>query len=968
MLTAPDDAYITAFSILILQTDVFNKSNKRKMTKPDYVKNTSIAGVSEDVLDCFYDNIAYTPFIRVEDDDSIKQTKSKRKKKAAKAAKAAKVVKAAVAVDPAERKPLKEPVDPYLLILDDKLDLLRPPIREVMNLEDPYSYLGSVSHLSRETLKMMKAGIIQIVSARSRPDAFLSPSGIENPDEAQAGIVELPVDKVGLLWRKDPKKKTARSPWQEWGAILTGAGLYFFKDSKRIKEWLYQYENHLKHGGSDTPCLFKPPVPQFNPDYMIPTEHGVALQDSNYKRHKNAFSFFRPNNPEEIFLADNEQEMNDWLAKLNQQAAFKTAGVRPRGLVGGNYDGQRQRALRRLASDNSGAATQTIQTSSGEVTIQRGRIDNDLAQQISLARQDAMRQKIEQGEDELAKIIKKIDTQLRDCRHLLIMAPIQQKTREHLLLAAGRMAANLKVIRIQMWRKKCHRDILALDLVEEKKEMERRQARLDPSGIKTDSIASLSSMSTARAHSQQHSSDRVTSAASLVAGSSPARAGSSPVPRPDTKSSLTSMLDSNEDDVFRTPPENSPVIGALEDGEWEPLKIKPHRLSLMSFRSPRPQQEFTDALEAPQSPAFSEYKTPTLDDEEARRKRQGSISSPIKVDAKEASLTDASQPRPGTPTDAELSDAFDNIMPGSPDTRKPRRPMQRTLRESSNPHSHRDTGSGHHRHRGSLRSKGDSTTSANLEDAPADAKPAVQVMVPTGSADAVLLAREIVKTSGDGEPQLKREKGSFTVHGKKASVITFDADWTNITPEERLRMRKAHSSTTTPSVEVYTPSRPGSYLSSPALPSSARRPSTFSIPKTDEEFAVVDEEDDKLVANGVAAVDQQQQSSSSGVTSKIRSSPISSSSPAGQQKGRQRSVSSRSSVATSIKLMTVQNDNQHSKGHDSAEVMDNIQHEDTTAASNSPRAANGTTEIVQNGVAAHETKPDQGPETVHASA
>jgi hypothetical protein len=40
---------------------------------------------------------------------------------------------------------------------------------------------------------------------------------------------------------------------------------------------------------------------------------------------------------------------------------------------------------------------------------------------------------------------------------------------------------------------------------------------------------------------------------------------------------------------------------------------------------------------------------------------------------------------------------------------------------------------------------------------------------------------------------LTRSTGSFTVHGKKASVITFGSEWQKVSPEERLTMRKAHA-------------------------------------------------------------------------------------------------------------------------------------------------------------------------------
>jgi len=68
----------------MLHTDAFNKSNKRKMTKADYIKNTRLPGVAPEVLDvrrsdyarqffadlllqCFYDNIVFAPFIFMDD-------------------------------------------------------------------------------------------------------------------------------------------------------------------------------------------------------------------------------------------------------------------------------------------------------------------------------------------------------------------------------------------------------------------------------------------------------------------------------------------------------------------------------------------------------------------------------------------------------------------------------------------------------------------------------------------------------------------------------------------------------------------------------------------------------------------------------------------------------------------------------------------------------------------------------------
>ena len=745
------------------------------MTKQDYIKNSAIDNVCEDVLECFYDNIVYTQFIRVEDDDEMKTVGSKRSKRTAKSIRN-------VVPEPV-RKSSKEPLDPYALMFENKLDTLRPPIKDVMNLDDPFSYRGTAASLDKSLLKASKIGILQIESARSRPDAFMSPSGIDNPEEASAGIVELPVEKVGVLWRKDPKKKTARSPWQEWGAILCSAGLYFFKNAGWVKSLIHQYEHHLRHGHHSSPVKFKPVIPEFKWNYMLPTDHGVALQDANYKRHKNAFVFFRPSGSEEVFLADNEAEMNDWLAKLNYQAAFKSAGVRQRGITGSTYDGQRQRALRRLDSTTSGGSVQTIQTATGEVTIQSGKIDPQLAQEISIARQEIIRAKIAEGEEKLADVIKQIDSQLRDTRHLLILAPIQPKTREQLVHAAGRMAAKLKWMRIELWRMKCHRDILAMDLEEERKEQQRRQARIDKViGKAPPSIASESSASTAKPLA--NGIERLNSTAS--SGPSPPRNHPSPVlnNRPETVMSNRFSVLTDADDIFSTPAA-SPRFAPEVELSSEPLTIKPppaNRTSILSSnRSPllAPHNGVEEPLE---SPTFSEYRTPILDDEAAERRREAI--------GLASNSTDGTSPqpvsvRPDTASDSDRD--LDAVPPahapdltGSPtgsSRGKVRRSLHRTLREGGGSlhghgHQQRDSGSSHRRgSRQSYKARRDSTSSAAVEDGDRDG------------------------TNNDGEGLLRREKGSFTLHGKKASVITFGAEWDNMSAEERLKVRKqAHSS------------------------------------------------------------------------------------------------------------------------------------------------------------------------------
>ncbi|CAG8956071.1 hypothetical protein HYFRA_00011854 [Hymenoscyphus fraxineus] len=728
---SPDQAYFIAFSLLILHTDVFNKNNKHKMQKPDYLKNIKGEGIFDEILECFYDNISYTPFIHVEDDldingERIIQHKTKKKKKFARAT-----------ADPAKR-PSKEPVDPYTLIIDSKLDSLRPNLKDVMHLEEHYNYLGTATSLNLQDLQktFFRTGVLQIVSARSRPDAFMSDKTVTNPEEAHPGIVDIKITKVGLLWRKDAKKKKTRSPWQEWGAILTGAQLYFFRNTNWIKNLMQQHESHNKQGHDGIPVIFKPPLEQFKPDALMSTDDAVALLDYDYKKHKNAFIFVRHGGFEETFLAENEDDMNDWLAKLNYAAAFRTSGVRMRGVVGGNYDGQRARGIRRLDAPND--SSKSVQTPTGEVTIVSGKIDNKMAQDILSARREIMQQKISESEEKLETAQKQLDAQLRNARHLQILAPIQPKTREQVVLAAGRIAAQLKWGRMEIWRLKCHRDILQMDLEEEKYP--------EPAAPKSEvtsaepSPADRSVLSKLHSNASNLTQQRIPRSPTLHSANRPATAMPPQTPH--------IVDDGQGDDIFQTSPE---LISASsyhkQQASWElpPMTFEPRQ-------GPRKSSITTNSV--PSTPSL--VPTPSKADLKSSLSAEDHPDSP-QVDAAEravleqAGLVDSerspSRKHSLIPDVDEGKEQTPNSEKEKADKGKIRRSLHRTLREA------------HPTHHRSRKGK-DSSSSAGMAD--------------EASRDDVL----------------SRGTGSFVVHGKKASVITFGSELQSMSPEERLRLRK----------------------------------------------------------------------------------------------------------------------------------------------------------------------------------
>lgn len=744
----PDQAYFIAFSLLILHTDVFNKNNKYKMQKTDYLKNTRGEGIFDDILECFYDNITYTPFIHVEDDLDINGERiiaHKSKKKTFTLGNP----------DPAKRV-AKEPIDPYTLIIDNKLDILRPNLKDVMHLEDTYNYIGTEQTLNLQELHktFFKTGVLQIVSARSRPDAFMTEKTATNPQEAQAGIVDIKITKVGLLWRKDAKKKKTRSPWQEWGAILTGAQLYFFRNTSWVKNLMHQYDTHIKHGHDGIPVIFHPPLDQFKPDGLMSTDGAVALLDSSYKKHKNAFVYVKHGGSEEVLLADNEEELNDWLAKLNYAAAFRTSGVRMRGVVGGSYDGQTRRAMRRLDSESS----QSVQTPTGEVTISRSRIDQKMAQDILEARREVMSQRIADANERIQAEESKLEDQLRNARHLQLLAPVQPKTRDQILLAAARIAAQLKWTRMEMWRLKCHRDILLMDLEEERMQLGLMPSpRLAPdsspekTGVGRDEAGN--SMSTVVQHSPK--------AAEQAGRSLSAPALDEPIGSPET-------------DVFQTPPTSAPGYQGhhRHHNSWDlpPRGLEAIRLRKASISSaisaisaaaspPRkiPSSQSTPAIASASNPSQPpEEHSDELDAAERDLLEQAGL-----IDAEQARAADAKSAASAMIDGGEGRERQEGTSYGSSadrqDRSKIRRSLQRTLRESAGHLSH---------HRSNRKGKEPASGTS------ADEEPARETDV------------------------LTRGSGSFVVHGKKASVINFGGELQAMTPDQRLRQRKAQQAGT----------------------------------------------------------------------------------------------------------------------------------------------------------------------------
>ena len=784
-----DQAYFISFSILILHTDVFNKNNKRKMQKPDYVKNTRGESVSDDILEYIYDNVSYTPFIHIEDSSSANNGRYMLKPTRRPLFKTASTENLS--------RVAREPVDPYTIIMEGKLDTLKPSLKEVMKLEDTYSCTGPSGTAEMKSLHeaFAKSGVLQILSPRSRPDAFMSPSSIDNPADSQPGLVDIRVAKVGLLWRKDTKKKKTRSPWQEWGAILTFSQLYFFRDVNWIRSLLLQRDSQQKDGRRRT-VLFRPFLTEFKPDAIMSTFDAVALLDSGYTKHKNAFVFLRHNSLEEVFLANNEADREDWLAKLNYAAAFRATGIRPRGMMATNYELQKYRVL-----PSTGPVLLDDPASSVCEEPMSPNVDAVISGDLPVGSRCIMLEKVREANEKLFDCQRELDHLLRNAMHLQILTPLQSRTRESIIMAAGRMTAKVKWVRQNIWRIRCYRSMLLQDIGGQQTW---NPLSMDTPADMLDGAESISTIepTTIPAGLELHESQSFETAPSFHMNTPPDEGFLSDDPAPRAESTL-------------------PLTPAVPDDARRPSV--PTSSVSSEFSRAGGRKEFKERVDSTAADSKLEREPSAF----SGGSRMSSFLSTASRMPSNGSVDDNEEPPP-TATRSQFDDETtapqQNTYELSQQIQPKRRSLQRTLR-NAHPSSSSSPGSIQNR----IKKRRSSSTQ---QQQPVDGEQ------PEEEHD---------------ESGLPRKAPSFIVHGKKASIVTFGSEWQNdVAPEERLKLRKPTPSDGGPRSSEH--SLVGSSVSPEGGPRRASAASRWSFHHNNME-----KEEEGVVVSRVNSQEQQQQ-------------------------------------------------------------------------------------------------------------
>ncbi|KAK0465410.1 uncharacterized protein EV420DRAFT_1514239 [Desarmillaria tabescens] len=337
LFTSEDHPYILAFSLIMLHTDAFNKSNKRKMTKADYVKNTRLPGVSSEVLDCFYDNIVFAPFIFVEDPLDINGQRGF-------VSEGSRINLSVSGTSPNGSGSgilgKGNKVDPYYLISNNLLGALRVDVERYIPASHPYSWEGTNGRWDDDELQSVfaNATAVEIVLDNRLTSPFFgmgsppspligSLGGLPDSPSLTGEMYTLRVSKAGVLSRKDDMleggKKSTHRKWRPMSVVLTGSQLLFFRDLT----WANTLACSSDPSGSQ---VIYPQATVFNPDESISVKDCIAVWDESYTKHPNVFRFVMHDGRQFLLQASDDKDLNEWISRINYASSFKSAGVRIR--------------------------------------------------------------------------------------------------------------------------------------------------------------------------------------------------------------------------------------------------------------------------------------------------------------------------------------------------------------------------------------------------------------------------------------------------------------------------------------------------------------------------------------------------------------------------------------------------------------------------------------------------------------
>ncbi|KAJ1030472.1 hypothetical protein NDA16_001381 [Ustilago loliicola] len=537
LFASDDQPYILSFSLMMLHTDAFNKNAKNKMTKADYLRNTGSSGVPTDILEYLYDNLTFTQFIYIEDEEAGRRRPSE----ASSMSMVGPAMSGSLATQGANANN-RTKLDPYYLITQGRLGELRPDLEHLIPEDTPFSYTGSLPSfdVNRLNSAFLHAPSIEIVTTKNSGEQ--PGAGHPAPVTGEEEVVSLKVTKVGVVNRKDDVsdggKKSASRKWKTSGLLLTGSQLLLFKDIIWINalqsQILDQVGDSLLCNGIPTDeqanhevveggVVISPRITYFRPDGVISLADAVAVKDHSYGKYDFVFRLLAAKGRQYLVQAQSEDDMNDWIHKINFCASFRTANIKIRGLdlaprIGSGAATQdlnsldrsdtlesrfgrpalsrpsfsdSDRASRGMDADGSGRST-PVPDDTGDLSRDgalRLSVDpmsrnsesdgpprprssashrmspaSSALQKRAKARRELMLTKIAETEVQLERASARLAEEIRLARHFAILTPFLKSTRERIEMSALPLSSRIRTLRLDVAKAESRCKILRLDL------------------------------------------------------------------------------------------------------------------------------------------------------------------------------------------------------------------------------------------------------------------------------------------------------------------------------------------------------------------------------------------------------------------------------------------------------------------------------------------------------------------------
>ncbi|KAJ1930262.1 hypothetical protein IWQ60_000443 [Tieghemiomyces parasiticus] len=264
------------------------------------------------------------------------------------------------------------PNRPVALMQQVTTAMLSPKLGPYSPNQSPYSYHGSQSILRDAIMKgvfkmnvpLMRPNRLAVGGRGSAPLAIANHAANEKPTPS---VTVLRCAKEGFLVRKvDILENGKRAPmrgWKDFWVVLSGSQLVLFRNI----DWFQNPKNRMPPGQradpgaegegdegdgtggasflstssssfalnpfsfsrGDQSVKYASPPPK--PHTVIPTVNGVCVLDSDYTKYPYVFRFVAGDGRQYLFRASSDDDVDDWMAKINYAAAFKTLAVATRG-------------------------------------------------------------------------------------------------------------------------------------------------------------------------------------------------------------------------------------------------------------------------------------------------------------------------------------------------------------------------------------------------------------------------------------------------------------------------------------------------------------------------------------------------------------------------------------------------------------------------------------------------------------